>query len=71
MNARSLRYGRDEQRGEASTEINSEQRTNVKRVYAAGDVTRLFAHQIVTAAHEGAVAGIAANYDLYRPEQRY
>jgi thioredoxin reductase (NADPH) len=47
-----------------------EQRTNVERVYAAGDVTRDYAHQIVAAAHEGATAGISANYDLYRPEQR-
>ncbi|HZP57678.1 MAG TPA: NAD(P)/FAD-dependent oxidoreductase [Dehalococcoidia bacterium] len=47
-----------------------EQRTNVPMLYAAGDVTRLYAHQIVTAAHEGATAAQAANYDLYRPEQR-
>jgi len=47
-----------------------EQRTNVERVYAAGDVTRMFAHQIVTAAHEGSMAGQAANYDLYDPDQR-
>jgi thioredoxin reductase (NADPH) len=52
-------------------ETDEEQRTNVKVVYAAGDVTRLFAHQIVTAAHEGATAGITANYDLYRPEQKH
>jgi thioredoxin reductase (NADPH) len=48
----------------------NEQRTNVERLYAAGDLTKPFAHQIVTAAHEGATAGQAANYDLYRPEQR-
>jgi thioredoxin reductase (NADPH) len=48
----------------------NEQRTNVSHVYAAGDVTKAFAHQVVTAAHEGATAGQAANYDLYRPEQR-
>jgi thioredoxin reductase (NADPH) len=48
----------------------NEQRTNVERVYGAGDVTREFAHQVVTAAHEGATAAQAANYDLYRPEQR-
>jgi thioredoxin reductase (NADPH) len=47
-----------------------EQRTNIPFVYAAGDVTRLFAHQIVTAAHEGSMAAQAANYDLYLPEQR-
>jgi thioredoxin reductase (NADPH) len=50
--------------------IDDEQRTNIARAYAAGDVTRLFAHQIVTAAHEGSMAGQAANYDLYAPEQR-
>ena len=52
-------------------EVDEEQRTNVPLVYAAGDVTRQFAHQIVTAAHEGATAGITANYDLYRPEQKH
>lgn len=47
-----------------------EQRTNIRGVYAAGDVTKAFAHQIVTAAHEGAQAAQAINYDLYLPEQR-
>jgi thioredoxin reductase (NADPH) len=47
-----------------------EQRTNVPFLYAAGDVTRLFSHQIVTAAHEGSMAAQAANYDLYLPEQK-
>jgi thioredoxin reductase (NADPH) len=51
-------------------QVDSHQRTNVRRVYAAGDLTRPFAHQIVSAAHEGATAAQAANYDLYRPEQR-
>lgn len=50
---------------------NNEQRTNLPFVYAAGDVTKPFAHQIVTAAHEGSAAAEAANYDLYSPEQRY
>jgi thioredoxin reductase (NADPH) len=52
-------------------ETNEEQRTNVPFVYAAGDVTRAFAHQVVTASHEGATAGIAANYDLYEEWQRH
>ncbi len=47
-----------------------EQRTNVPFVYAAGDVTKLFSHQVVTAAHEGSMAAEAANYDLYPPECR-
>jgi thioredoxin reductase (NADPH) len=51
-------------------EVDHEQRTNVPHVYAAGDLTRPFGHQIVSAAHEGATAAQTANYDLYRPEQR-
>jgi thioredoxin reductase (NADPH) len=50
--------------------VDSEQRTSVERCYAAGDVTRIFAHQIVSAAHEGATAGITANYELYEPWQQ-
>ncbi|MBC7814079.1 MAG: NAD(P)/FAD-dependent oxidoreductase [Burkholderiales bacterium] len=42
-----------------------EQKTNVAGVYAAGDVTRLFSHQITTAVHEGGQAASAANYYLY------
>jgi len=52
-------------------ETDEEQRTNIPKIYAAGDVTRAFAHQIITAAHEGSMAAQAANYDLYRPEQRF
>ncbi len=52
-------------------EIDAEQRTNVPFVYAAGDVTKDYAHQIVSGAHEGATAGMTANYDLYRPEQKH
>jgi thioredoxin reductase (NADPH) len=51
-------------------ETNEEQRTNVPFVYAAGDVTRPYSHQIITAAHEGSMAAQAANYDIYKPEQR-
>lgn len=47
-----------------------EQRTNRDRFYAAGDVTKLFSHQIVTAAHEGATAATTANYDLYHAYQK-
>lgn len=47
-----------------------QQRTNIPFVYAAGDVTKPFEQQIVTAAHEGATAGQTANYDLYAPEQK-
>lgn len=50
--------------------VDEEQRTNIPRLFAAGDVTKMLSHQIVTAAHEGATAGETANYELYRPEQR-
>lgn len=56
--------------GEGYLETSDEQRTSVPFVYAAGDVTRMFSHQIATAVHEGSMAAQAANYDLYRPEQR-
>jgi thioredoxin reductase (NADPH) len=46
----------------------TEQKTNVPGVYAAGDVTRLFSHQVSTAVHEGGQAASAANYYLYPPE---
>ena len=49
-------------------QTDTEQKTNVPGVYAAGDVTRLFAHQISTAVHEGGQAASAANYYLYPPE---
>lgn len=45
-----------------------EQKTNIPGVYAAGDVTRIYAHQISTAVHEGGTAASAANYFLYPPE---
>jgi thioredoxin reductase (NADPH) len=49
-------------------QTDTEQKTNVPGVFAAGDVTRLFAHQISTAVHEGGQAASAANYYLYPPE---
>ncbi|MBA3532612.1 MAG: NAD(P)/FAD-dependent oxidoreductase [Ardenticatenales bacterium] len=45
--------------------------TNIPGALAAGDVTRLFAHQIATAVHEGITAACAANYYLYEPHQRH
>jgi thioredoxin reductase (NADPH) len=47
-----------------------EQRTSRTRIYAAGDVTKAFAHQIATAVHEGATAAQSANHDLYERAQR-
>lgn len=48
--------------------VDSEQKTNVAGVFAAGDVTRLHSHQISTAVHEGGQAASAANYYLYPTE---
>ncbi|WP_327354390.1 NAD(P)/FAD-dependent oxidoreductase [Streptomyces sp. NBC_01304] len=48
--------------------VDSEQKTSVAGVYAAGDVTALHSHQVTTAVHEGAQAASAANYFLYPPE---
>jgi len=49
-------------------ETDMEQKTNVPGVYAAGDVTRIYSHQISAAVHEGGTAASAANYYLYPPE---
>jgi thioredoxin reductase (NADPH) len=54
--------------GEGYIETDTEQKTNVPGVYAAGDVTRLFSQQISTAVHEGGQAASAANYYLYPPD---
>ena len=48
--------------------VDTEQKTNVPGVFAAGDVTRLHSHQVSTAVHEGGQAASAANYYLYPPE---
>ncbi len=50
--------------------VSHEQRTSIEGVYAAGDVTDRFSHQVVTAAHEGSMAAQAVNYDLYAPFQK-
>ncbi len=46
-----------------------DQHTNIPGALAAGDVTRMLAHQIATAVHEGLTAASAANYYLYEPHQ--
>ncbi|MCW2743662.1 MAG: thioredoxin reductase [Mycobacterium sp.] len=46
-------------------ECDTEQRTSVPGVYAAGDVTKPHGHQVATAAHEGTQAAAAVNFDLY------
>jgi thioredoxin reductase (NADPH) len=49
-------------------QVDTEQKTSVSGVYAAGDVTSLHSHQVTAAVHEGAQAASAANYFLYPPE---
>ena len=48
--------------------VDSEQKTEVPGVYAAGDITAVHSHQVAAAVHEGAQAASAANYYLYPPE---
>ncbi|WP_438292923.1 NAD(P)/FAD-dependent oxidoreductase [Streptomyces sp. HUAS TT7] len=48
--------------------VDTEQKTSVPGVYAAGDLTALHSHQVTAAVHEGAQAASAANYFLYPPE---
>jgi thioredoxin reductase (NADPH) len=50
--------------------VNTNQETNVRGVYAAGDITSPHDHQMSAAVHEGNQAACAANYFLYRPVQR-
>lgn len=50
--------------------VDSEQKTDVPGVFAAGDVTRLHGHQVSTAVHEGGQAAAAANQHLYPRELR-
>ncbi len=47
-----------------------EQCTNVEGVYAAGDCTKLYNHQVTSAVHEGGMAAAAANYYLYEDWQK-
>jgi thioredoxin reductase (NADPH) len=50
--------------------VDTHQKTNIPFVYAAGDVTKIFSHQVATAVHEGATAAESANYDLYEDFQK-
>jgi thioredoxin reductase (NADPH) len=45
-------------------------RTPLRGFFAAGDVTDKHTHQVVSAAHEGAMAAQAANQVLYPPAQK-
>ena len=48
--------------------VDAEAKTSVAGVYAAGDVTSLHAHQVLTAAHEGATAATSLVYALYQQD---
>jgi thioredoxin reductase (NADPH) len=50
--------------------VDSEAKTSVAGVYAAGDVTSLHSHQVLTAAHEGATAATSLVYALYEQDLR-
>lgn len=49
--------------------VDSEAKTSVAGVYAAGDVTSLFSHQVLTAAHEGATAAASLVHALYQQDE--
>ena len=49
--------------------ISNRRRTSTG-LYAAGDATAGHAHQVTTAAHLGATAATAINYDRYDPDER-
>jgi thioredoxin reductase (NADPH) len=50
--------------------VDDDGRTRLPGLFAAGDVTDRHTHQVVSAAHEGAVAAQAANQVLYPPAQK-
>jgi thioredoxin reductase (NADPH) len=50
--------------------IDDTNRTSHPRLFAAGDVTDKHSHQVISAAHEGAMAAQAANQVLYPSSQR-
>ena len=54
---------------EGYIKTDTEGRTSESGVYAAGDVTRLFSHQIATAGHEGATAAFSLAYDLHLADE--
>jgi thioredoxin reductase (NADPH) len=54
---------------EGYIKVDTQARTSIPGIYAAGDVTRLFAHQVVTAAHEGATAATTLDYDLFEQDR--
>jgi thioredoxin reductase (NADPH) len=49
--------------------VDTEAHTSVPGVFAAGDVTRLFSHQVATAVHEGATAAQSLDYFLFQQDR--
>jgi len=56
--------------GNGHVRIDDKNHTSLPGFFAAGDVTNKHAHQVISAAHEGAMAAQAANQVLYPPYQR-
>lgn len=54
---------------EGYVKVDTEDATSVPGVYAAGDVIRLFPHQVLTAAHEGGTAATALDHWLFEGEK--
>jgi thioredoxin reductase (NADPH) len=50
--------------------VDEEGYTNVPGLFAAGDLSKMHSHQVVSAAHEGAEAAQTANYYLYAGYQK-
>jgi thioredoxin reductase (NADPH) len=50
-------------------EVDTDARTSVEGIYAAGDLTGLFAHQVLSAAHQGASAAMAVEYALFQRDR--
>ena len=50
--------------------VDQEGNTSVPGVFAAGDISNMHTHQVISAAHEGAEAAQTANYYLYADYQK-
>ena len=50
--------------------VDEEGYTSVPGIFAAGDISNMHTHQVVSAAHEGAEAAQTANYYLYADHQK-
>ncbi len=56
--------------GSGYVKVDDEGYTTVPGVFAAGDLSKMHTHQVVSAAHEGAEAAQTANYFLYPEFQK-